>query len=128
MKNLFVKIGSWIATLPILLLPAAAGATLAEATTQLTTVGQAVGTDVTSNDLPNLIGEIINVLLSILGIVFVVLIVYAGFLYLTDAGGGDKVKKAKDILTKSVMGLVIIIAAYAIAGYVISALSGAAAG
>jgi TRAP-type C4-dicarboxylate transport system permease small subunit len=128
MKNLSIKFGSWIATLPILLLPVAARATLTEATTELTTVGQAIGTDVTTNSLPDLIGEIINILLSVLGIVFVVLIVYAGYLYLTDAGGGEHVKKAKNLLTTSIIGLVIIIAAYAIANYVISALAGAAVG
>ncbi len=123
MKNFSLKFGAWIATLPILLLPAAAGATLAEATTELTTVGGAIGTNATTNTLPVLIGNLINALLTVLGIVFVVLIVYAGFLYLTDIGGGEKVKKAKSLLTTSIIGLVIIIASYAISRYVIAALT-----
>jgi TRAP-type C4-dicarboxylate transport system permease small subunit len=128
MKNTFIKICSRVATLPVLLLPVAVHASLADAQAELTTVGQEIGGDVTTNTLPELIGEIINVVLSLLGIIFVVLIVYSGFLYLTDQGAGDKVKKAKDILTKSVIGIVIIIAAYAISTYVMSMLVEATAG
>lgn len=74
--------------------------------------------------LPVLIGRGINVLLGVLGIVFVVLVVYAGFLYLTDQGEGKNVAKAKTLLTNSVIGIVIIVAAYAIANFVIDALVG----
>ncbi len=123
MKNLFLKASAWLATLPVFFLPAAALAQLSEAQTDLTTVGTAIGTDATTNTLPELIGNIIAVLLSVLGIIFVVLVVYAGFLYLTAAGDDTKVKKAKTLLTQSVIGLIIIVAAYAIAAFVIDALT-----
>ncbi|NQV90812.1 hypothetical protein HQ487_05425 [Candidatus Uhrbacteria bacterium] len=123
MKNIYTKATAWASTLPILFLPAAAFAQLSQAQTDLTSVGSAIGTDATSNDLPELIGNIIGVLLSVLGIIFVVLVVYAGFLYLTSAGEPDKVKKAKTMLTQAVIGLVIIVAAYAIAAFVIDALT-----
>ncbi|KKW32633.1 MAG: hypothetical protein UY76_C0021G0004 [Candidatus Uhrbacteria bacterium GW2011_GWA2_52_8d] len=124
MKNLILKVSAWFATLPILLLPVAALAQfdgLSSAEDQLGEVGTALGTDAT-NTLPELIGNIIQVLLSVLGIIFVVLVVYAGFLYLTAGGEDTKVKKAKTLLTQSVIGLVIIVAAYAIAAFVIDAL------
>ncbi|TAL50727.1 hypothetical protein EPN81_01970 [Patescibacteria group bacterium] len=123
MKKLFLKASAWLATLPVLLLPATALAQLSDAKTDLESVGAAIGTDATTNDLPELIGNIIKVLLSVLGIIFVVLVVYAGFLYLTSAGEDDKVKKAKKLLSQSVIGLVIIVAAYAIAAFVIEALT-----
>lgn len=126
MKHLWTKFAAWASVLPILLLPATAMAQLTDAQSELTSVGTAIGTDATTNDLPELIGNLINVLLSVLGIVLVVLVVYAGFLYLTAAGDDDKVKKAKKLLTQSIIGLVIIIAAYAIATYVIDALTEAA--
>ncbi len=128
MKHLWTKFAAWASVLPILLLPAAAMAQLSSASDELTSVGTAIGTDATTNDLPALIGNLISVLLSVLGIIFVVLVVYAGFLYLTAAGDDEKVKKAKKLLSQSVIGLVIIIAAYAIASYVIDALSTAATG
>lgn len=122
MKNLSLKATAWLSVLPTLLLPAAAMAQLSDAQTDLAEVGEAIGTDATTNDLPTLIGNIISALLSVLGIIFVVLVVYAGFLYLTAAGDDTKVKKAKTLLTQSIIGLVIIVAAYAISAFVIDAL------
>ncbi len=122
MKHLWTKFAAWASVLPILLLPAAAMAQLSAADDELAEVATGLGADAT-NDLPTIIGNLIAVLLSVLGIIFVVLVVYAGFLYLTAAGDDEKVKKAKKLLTQSVIGLVIIIAAYAIASYVIDALS-----
>lgn len=121
MKRLFYKFGAWISTMPMLLLPAAAGAQLSEAGTHLDTVADGIGAD-SSNDLPTLIGNLIAVLLSVLGIIFVVLVVYAGYLYLTASGDDDKVKKAKKLMGQAIIGLVIIIAAYAIADFVIGSL------
>lgn len=121
MKNLFYKYGAWLSTLPVLFLPMAASAQLSESTSHLETVGDGIGAD-SSTDLPTMIGNLIAVLLSVLGIIFVVLVVYAGFLYLTAAGDDDKVKKAKKLLSQGVIGLVIIIASYAIADFVIDSL------
>ncbi len=121
MKNTYFKATAWLSTLPALLLPAAAFAQLTEAQSQLGEVKEGIGSDA-NTDLPTLIGNIIAVLLSVLGIIFVVLVVYAGFLYLTSAGEADRVKKAKALLTQAVIGLVIIIAAYAIADFVIDSL------
>ena len=80
----------------------------------------------TTTSLPTLIGNIINIVLGLLGIVFVVLIVYAGFLWMTAAGSADQTKKAKAILTNSIIGLIITIAAYAISAYVVEAVITAA--
>ena len=123
MKHFYAKTTAWASTLPVLLLPAAAFAQLSKAKTDLAEVGTSVGLDATATDLPKLIGNVIAVLLSVLGIIFVVLVVYAGFLYLTSSGEDEKVKKAKKLLTQSVIGLVIIVAAYAIAAFVIDALT-----
>ena len=88
----------------------------------------ALGTAVSDTDLANagslqgVIANGINVLLGFLGILFLILVLYAGFLYLTAQGADEPVKKAKKLLTTSIIGLVIIIAAYAISGYVIGAL------
>ena len=121
MKKLFYKFGAWISTLPVLLLPVAASAQLSEAETHLESVRGGIGADA-GTDLPTLIGNIIAVFLSVLGIIFVVLVVYAGFLYLTAGGEDEKVKKAKKLLGQAIVGLVIVIAAYAIAAFVVESL------
>lgn len=68
------------------------------------------------------IGRIINVMLSILGVIFFVLLVYGGFLWMTSQGNEDKVKKAKTLITDAIIGLIIILAAYAISSFVITSL------
>ena len=78
--------------------------------------------------LPQIIGGLITVLLSVTGLIFLILIIYAGLLYLTSQGEAEKVKKAKNILTQSVIGLVIIIAAYAISAFVIEQLGNVTTG
>ena len=62
-------------------------------------------------------------MLGVLGILFVVLIVYAGILYLTSQGEDTNTKKAKKLLTQATMGLIIVVAAYAISNFVLAALT-----
>lgn len=76
------------------------------------------------SNLAAIIGGIVKAAIGTLGIIFVVLIVYAGFLWMTARGEEDKVTKAKDTIQRSVIGLVIVIAAYAIASFVISRVTG----
>jgi len=84
--------------------------------------------DTGEQQLTQMIARIINVLLSVLGVIFFVLVLYGGFLWMTSAGNEEKVKKAKTILTDSVIGLIILLAAYAISRFVIEALISATTG
>jgi len=69
--------------------------------------------------LTTLAGQIITVVLSILGVVFVIFCVYGGYLYMTAAGNEEKTKKGINIITQSLIGLVIIISAYAISYFIV---------
>ncbi len=77
----------------------------------------------TNLDLIQTIGQIINFLLGFLGVIALVLILYAGFLWMTAAGNEENIAKAKKIIGAAVIGLVIILAAFAIANFIISNLS-----
>jgi len=66
-----------------------------------------------------MIARIINISLSLLGILFVVLTVYAGFLWMTSGGNDEQVGKAKKILYTSIIGLIIILSAYSISNFVL---------
>ncbi len=71
-------------------------------------------------DDPRLIaGRIINVTLGILGILATVLIVYAGFRWMTAGGNEENVKTAQKILISAVIGLLIILTAYSVTAFVI---------
>ena len=65
------------------------------------------------------VANIINIALGLLGIIAVVLIVYAGFKWMTSAGNEEAVGSAKKTLIAAVIGLVIILSAYIIANFVI---------
>src|SRR3989338_4238278 len=56
-----------------------------------------------------IITDIVKTLLSILGVIFLVLTVYAGFLWMTSAGDKTKVEKAQGIIKMAVIGLAIIL-------------------
>ena len=72
--------------------------------------------------LPVMIGGIIGVALSILGIILLLIMIYAGFLWMTAGGETDKTKKAKDFMINAVIGLIILLAAYAISNFVIDSI------
>lgn len=65
-----------------------------------------------------MIGQIITAVLSLLGVIFLILTIYGGFLWMTAGGQEEQVTKAKNILTRAVIGLIIVIAAYAITWFV----------
>ena len=68
------------------------------------------------------IGRVLNYALALIGSVLVAMIVYGGFLYLTSAGSEEKIKSAKSVLTYAIIGVTIVIGAFVIVNFVISAL------
>lgn len=74
------------------------------------------------NELEETLGLLINVLLGLLGIIFLVLVIYAGFLWMTAGGDEKRVAKAKSIIITAVIGLVILLSAYAISSFVLDQL------
>ena len=75
--------------------------------------------------VPELVGNVINVILGVSGLVLVGLFIYGGVLYLTAQGDPDRVKQAKKTMINAVIGVVIIVVAYAAATFVIQSLVGA---
>jgi len=74
-------------------------------------------------ELPVLIGSIIQIVLSLLGLVFFVLTFYGGYVWLLAKGDEKEVEKAQGILRMAVIGLLIIVSAYAISYFVFSSLT-----
>ncbi len=64
------------------------------------------------------VGTIINAALTLVGLIFLVLMVYAGYLWMTARGESEQIDKAKQIITASIIGLVIVLSAYAISTFV----------
>jgi hypothetical protein len=69
-------------------------------------------------DLRITIVKIINIVLTFLGVIFLALIIVAGFQYMTSGGNEEKIKKSVGLLKNAIIGLVIIMAAWAITRYI----------
>lgn len=74
-------------------------------------------------NLPGAIGRIIGAVLSLLGVIFLILMIYGGFIWMTARGNETKVTEAKDLITSALIGLIIVLAAYAITAFVGSQLT-----
>lgn len=78
-------------------------------------------------DTPNeVIANIIQTVLGIVGGITLLIFVYGGFLFLTSAGNEQRVKLAKDTLMWATLGLIVIFGSYGFAEALFNALSGAA--
>lgn len=72
----------------------------------------------------NVAGRVVELVLSLLGVVFLGFMIYAGIMWMTAQGNEQKVTKAKNMITESIIGLIIVAAAYAIAYFIIFYFSG----
>lgn len=70
--------------------------------------------------VPEVIGKVVGVGLSLVGLVFFGLTLYAGFRWMIAMGNTEDVEKAKETLIAAVIGLIIVLAAYAITSFVFS--------
>jgi len=64
------------------------------------------------------VGDIVGVVLSFIGIIFLVLTVYAGILWMTAQGNNAQVEKAKTLLINAIIGLIVITAAYSLTMFI----------
>lgn len=65
-----------------------------------------------------IVGTGIRVGLSLLGVIFIILILLAGFNWMTAAGDEEKITKAGRTIRAAIIGLLIIVAAYALWAFV----------
>jgi hypothetical protein len=79
-------------------------------------------------DIRVTIARIIRIALGLLGVVAVGITIYGGFLYMTASGVAEKVEKAKKLLIAAIIGLVIIISAFAITQFILNSLIAASGG
>lgn len=94
----------------------------------LQTVGEAGGLAGSTTDLPAIIGRIINIVLGFVGIVLLVLMIYGGYVWMTSGGDATKIEQAKKILRNAIIGLVIVVSAFAITTFILDALISATTG
>lgn len=75
-----------------------------------------------TTNIPTLIGSVLGKILGFTGTIFFILVVYAGLMWMTAAGSEEQIKKAKQILAAAIVGLIIVLSAYAITQFIGGAL------
>lgn len=103
--------------LPAFALVAQAQGNLDVGTDQVESVGFATAS---TDDPREFIADIVAYIMTFLGLIAVIVILLGGFKWMTAAGNEDKVAEAKKTLIAGVIGLAIILAAYAIVNFVIN--------
>lgn len=82
-----------------------------------TKAGYSENTNVTT--FSETLGTVVKGALSLVGVIFLVLMVYAGFLWLNARGEESQIEKAQDIIRSSIIGLIITVGAYSITQFVV---------
>lgn len=109
-----------ILTVSLILVSQTASAQLLNNTDNLTTMTNTVAgqAGLGSVSVGYLAAKIIQVVLSLLAIIFLVLMIIAGFNWMTAAGNDDKIKESTATIKTAIIGLIIVLGAYAITYFV----------
>ena len=75
-----------------------------------------------SRPVRDTIGGVVNIVLGFLGILTTVAILWGGFNMMTSGGNAEKSEKGKGAVTAGVIGLIIVLTAYAISRFVLNEL------
>ena len=70
--------------------------------------------------LPDVIGRIISILIGLIGLILFLFILYGGIMWMIAQGDPTKVGKAQGIIYNAVVGVIVVLAAYAITNFVIN--------
>ena len=96
--------------------------------TEFNLSGIKTGTGLGSQDFVTTVSQIIRVAMGLLGIVAVVIVLIGGFTWMTAGGNDEKISEAKKWIFAGIIGLAIILSAYAITSFVVAGLVGATTG
>ncbi|MBU4216383.1 hypothetical protein L6270_01515 [Candidatus Parcubacteria bacterium] len=66
----------------------------------------------------SVLGTVIKSFFSIMGIVFLILVLHAGYKWMMANGKKDDVEEAKNSITRAVIGLAVMVAAYALTAFI----------
>jgi hypothetical protein len=70
------------------------------------------------------IGDIIAIILGFVGVIFLILMIFGGLMWMTAGGNEERLGKAKKLITSAVIGMIIVFSAYAITYFVTTTLLG----
>lgn len=84
----------------------------------LNATADAADLDQYGTSVPALVGKVIGAGLSLVSVVFFMLMIYGGIRWMISRGNEDQAKKALDTIVAAIIGLIIVMASYAITNFV----------
>ena len=69
-----------------------------------------------------IVSAVIVIALDLLGVIFLILMIYAGYNWMTAQGEEEKVNKAKETIARAIIGIIIVVGSYAIWQFIYSKL------
>ena len=81
-----------------------------------------------SGNISTIIIRIIQILLSLAGLIAVLVLIIGGFRYVTSFGNDDQVKQAKGMIINAIIGIIIIILSFVIVQVITNVLNRAGSG
>lgn len=75
-------------------------------------------TGLEKTDISTASGNLIKNLLRIVGLAFLLLMVYGGYLWMTARGEESQIEKARDTIVAAIIGIAIVVGAYAVTFFV----------
>lgn len=79
--------------------------------------------EVTKDIFLTKVGKIISTVLGLLGVLVLVMIIYYGFIWMTAGGNEKAITEAKDSFQSLIVGLILILGAYAVTSFILTMVS-----
>jgi polyferredoxin len=79
-------------------------------------------TSLSDFSLGAIVAIVIQAALGLLGVIFLVIMVFAGYRWMTASGNEEAVKTSKEMITRAIIGLIIVLMAYAITYFIFNQL------
>lgn len=124
MSNITKKIVSLVATFAIAAAVAIPAVTFAQPAADpygVNAVGDS-GLNLSGGDVRQTAARLINVALGFLGIIAVIIVLIGGFKYMLSGGDQSKTEEARKLIVSGIIGLAIILSAWAITSFVMNRL------
>ena len=74
------------------------------------------------------LGLVINIILSFSGVIFMSLMIYAGYLWMTARGETSQIEKSQNMIRSAIIGMIITVGAYSITNFIVPAILARTAG
>jgi len=71
-----------------------------------------------TSDVVIILTFMVRIVLGLVGTIFILIMIYAGIMWMTAQGNSEKVEKAKSTIREAIYGIIIVLTAYAITYFI----------